>query len=364
MLKMNSLRCYTLLQRELQEYRVSLLITPVVIALVLSLLMFGSVLIAKRISVMGDAFIEMVVMDEFDIEPVITIDFNEDPAPAPSAPDAPEATTVPEVPASKGGTIVENVDEDGEDQWDFGREWRFEPAEREKSPAFESTEVGSLNPILNVMHSFMLVVLVVVTANYLLGCLYNDRKDRSILFWKSMPVSEWEEVLTRLAVALLVAPAIFIAVSLLLQTVFVLLAMLLVWRMDMDPFATILGNLNFSDLLLQQIGGWMLTALWVAPAYGWLMLASAWAKRSPFMVAIAPVIGLMLVEGILFGTNFVLEAVIKHIPHYIGGHSAVGFYLDGRFWAGLDYISLFCGLVFAAASIVGSVYLRRYRFDH
>lgn len=349
---MNSLRCYTLLQRELQEYRVSLVVTPVVIALVLSLLMLGSVLVAKRISVMGDAFLEMVMMEEFDIDPVITIDFDDDSEPKPSvAPDAPDAPS------------VERVTGGSESEWDFGREWRFEPGQREKTPSFESTEVGSLNPILNVMHSFMLVVLVLVTANYLLGCLYNDRKDRSILFWKSMPVSEWEEVLTRLAVALLVAPAVFIAVSLLLQSVFVLLAMLLVWRMDMDPFATILGNLNVADLLLQQLGGWILTALWVAPAYGWLMLASAWAKRSPFMVAIAPVVGLILVEGILLGSDFVINAVVNHIPHHVGGRSSVGFYLDGRFWAGLDYVSLLSGLVFAAATVAGAVYLRRYRFD-
>lgn len=345
-----SLRCYSLLQRELQEYRVSLLVTPVVIALVLAVLMLGSVLVAKRISAMGDAFLKVVVMEEFDIEPVITIDLDND-APTPQAPGTAD------VPAA------ERVDEIDEDAWDFGREWRFEPGERDKPPSFESTEVGSLNPILNVMHSFMLLVLVVVTVNYLLGCLYNDRKDRSILFWKSMPVSEWEEVLTRFAVALVVAPAVFIGVSLLLQSVFILLAMLLAWRMDMDPFATILGNLSIGDLLLQQLGGWLLTALWVAPAYGWLMLASAWAKRSPFMVAVAPVIGLMLVEGILLGSNFVLSAVVNHIPHYIGGQSAVGFYLDGRFWAGLDYVSLVSGLVFAAATLAGAVYLRRYRFD-
>lgn len=360
MSNVKSLRCYTLLQREFQEYRVSLLITPVVIALVMSLLLLGSVLIAKRITVMGDAFLEMVMMEEFDIEPVITINFDDDEVSVPSPPDAP---AVFEPPASTEGAIAESGQDASEDQWDFGREWRFEPTARDKSSTFESTEVGSLNPILNVIHAFMLVVLVLVTANYLLGCLYNDRKDRSILFWKSMPVSEWEEVLTRLAVALLVAPAVFIAASMLLQLVFVLLAMLLVWRMDIDPFVTILGNINYSDLLLQQIGGWILTALWVAPVYGWLMLASAWAKRSPFLVAIAPVVALMLVEGVLLGTNFVLNAVVNHIPHYIGGHSVVGFYLDGRFWAGLDYISLLSGLVFAAITVVGSVYLRRYRFD-
>jgi ABC-2 type transport system permease protein len=341
---LKSLRYYTLVQRELQEYRVSLIVTPLVIALVLSLLMLGSVLVAKRITAMGDVFLEMVMMEEFDIEPVITIDFDEDPAPG-------EVVIAPD---------VEAVDEN---EWDFGREWRFKPTQREPSSEFESTELGSLNPLLNVIHSFMLLVLILVTVNYLLACLYSDRKDRSILFWKSMPVSEWEEVLARLAIALVVAPAVFIAVSLLLQTVFILLAMLMVWRMEMDPYATILGNLNLGDLLLQQIGGWVLTALWVAPVYGWLMLASAWARRSPFMVAVAPVLGLMLLEGILLGTDRVLNAVSNHVPHYVGGHSAGGFYLDGRFWAGLDYISLLSGLVFAALTIAGAVYLRRYRFD-
>lgn len=341
---LKSLRYYTLVQRELQEYRLSLLVTPLVIALVLSLLMLGSVLVAKRITVMGDAFLEMVMMEEFNIEPVITIDFDDDPAPS-------EAV------------IAQDTEEVDESEWDFGREWRFKPAQREPSSGFESTELGSLNPVLNVIHSFMLLVLAAVTVNYLLGCLYNDRRDRSILFWKSMPVSEWEEVLVRLAVALVVAPAVFIAVSLLLQAVFILLAMLMVWRMEMDPFATILGNLNAGDLLLQQIGGWVLTALWVAPVYGWLMLASAWARRSPFMVAVVPVIGLMLVEGMLLGTDRVVNAVSNHIPHYVGGDSAIGFYLDGRFWAGLDYISLLSGLVFAVFSIAGAVYLRRYRFD-
>ena len=80
-------------------------------------------------------------------------------------------------------------------------------------------------------------------------------------------------------------------------------------------------------------------------------------------MAVAPVIGLVIVEGILLGSNFVVSAVVNHIPHYIGGHSAVGFYLDGRFWAGLNYISLVSGLIFAAATLAGAVYLRRYRFD-
>lgn len=344
-------RRFTLLQKELQEYKRSLVWTPAVIALLLTLLMLVSVLVANRITTMSDTFLEVLAQEEFGVAPVIRIDLEDD-----SGVDA--------------GAVQQGLDVEisppeqtpAEEEWNFSREWRFEPSQRDKAE-YEPTQVGSLNPVLSVIHGFLLVVLVLVTANYLLGCLYNDRKDRSILFWKSMPVSEWEEVLTRLAVALLVAPAIYIAVSLLLQMAFVLLAMLLVWRLDMDPFATILDNIHFGDLLQQQVGGWLMTALWVAPAYGWLLLASAFARRSPFLTAIAPVIGLMVLEGIVFGSSYVISSVVAHIPHYIGGESVVGFYFDGLYWEQVDLLSMVAGLVFAAATVVASVYLRRYRFD-
>ena len=349
----SSLRRFTLLQKELQEYKRSLVWTPIAIAVTLSLLMLVSVLVANRITAMGDTILEVIAQEEFGVSPVIVVNLDDD-----------WDASVSGQPEANFEVEVSSPDEaPAEEEWNFSREWRFEPEKKEK-PAYEPTEVGSLNPALHVIHGFMLIVMVLITANYLLGCLYNDRKDRSILFWKSMPVSEWEEVLTRFAVAMIVAPAIYIGVSLLLQLSFVLMAMLMVWRMDMDPFAMILANIGFGDLLLQQVGGWLMTALWVAPAYGWLMLASAFARRSPFLAAIAPVIALMLLEGILFGTNYVSSAVVAHIPHYIGGHSVVGFYFDGLYWEQVNLLSMFSGLVFAGITIVGSVYLRRYRFDH
>lgn len=353
-------RRFTLLQKEIQEYKLSLLWTPVIVAVALTLLMLVSVLVANRITAMGDTFLQVIMAEEMDVSPVITINLDDDTEIDVIESDSGAVPAPSEVEYEVEVTSAE--ESPPEEDWNFSRQWRFEPEKRDK-PEYESTEVGSLNPVLHVMHGFFLVLLVLVTANYLLGCLYNDRKDRSILFWKSMPVSEWEEVLTRFAVALVVAPAVYIAVSMLLQLSFVLLAMLLVWRMDMDPFATVLANIRFGDLLLQQLGGWLMTALWVAPVYGWLLLASAWAKRSPFLVAIAPVIGLMLLEGLLLGTDYVLSAVLNHIPHYVGGESVVGFYFNGLYWDQIDFLSMACGLVFAAITVTGSVYLRRYRFD-
>ncbi|KAA1194369.1 hypothetical protein F0M18_02765 [Pseudohalioglobus sediminis] len=359
MTAMRTQRWLAMVQKELREYRLSLLWTPVIIALVLTVLMLLSVLLANRISAMGDAFFEVVMTGEMEISPVITIDLDSEDADGVILPD----TAAPAASDGTGGLVVERLEEPlPDEEWNFSREWRFEPRGKDR-PEYEIEQIGSLNPALNVMHGFMLIVLIFISAHYLLGSLFTDRKDRSILFWRSMPVSEWEEVLVRLGVALVVAPAIYIAVSLLLQMAFVLLAMLLMWRMDMDPFVTVLGNIRYADLLLHLLGGWLMTALWLAPAYAWLMLASAWARRSPFMLAVVPLVGLVVVERILFGTGFVPGAIMNHAPDFVGGRVESGFSLNPAYWQQFDLFSLLCGLVFAAGAVVACVYLRRYRFE-
>src|SRR5690625_2852310 len=55
---------------------------------------------------------------------------------------------------------------------------------------------------------FVLILLLTIPF-YLLSCLYTDRRDQSILFWKSLPVSETRSVLTKLGTAVFLAPAIY-----------------------------------------------------------------------------------------------------------------------------------------------------------
>lgn len=340
-------RVFTLVQRELQEYKNSLFWTPVAVAVSLTVIMLLSVILANRISVMGDAMMQVIVHEDSASEMNITIHLNDD--------------------SDDGVTYEYRVEQQegpvDEEEWDFSKKWDFEPKTAPDSGDQPEEKLDSLNLMLNLLHSLLIMILVLVSVNYLLGSLYNDRKDRSILFWKSMPVSEWEEVLSKLAVALVVAPAIFIAVSIVTQLVCTVLAMLVVWRMEKDAFQLVLGNIDFVPLFLNQIGGWVLTALWVAPAYAWLLLASAAARRSPFMLAIAPVVGLMVIEGIFLGTEYVASAVLNHLPHYIDGESAVGFYFYGPDWSSLNFIGILLGLLFAAAAVGVAVYLRRYRFE-
>lgn len=363
-----SLKWFALIQRELQEYRVSIVWTPIVIAAVLALIMLGSILLANRISALGEAIVEVISHEEITNGMKISIHVEGDEVEILKEQELSGAPTTASVPETH--RVQADTSPVEEDDWNFSKDWTFEPKKRDtKKPSVSAAaqdSSDSFNPLLNMLHSLMLMVLVFVSANYLLGCLYNDRKDRSILFFKSMPVSERQEVLVRFSVAVFVAPVIFIGVSLLVQLIGVLMAMLLVWRMEMDPFTTVLANIQFGSLLLNQVGGWLLTALWIAPVYAWLMLASAWAKRSPFMMAVAPVIGAILLERIFVGSDYVSTAITHHVPHFTAGAegaSAVGYYIEGIDLLGQDYIGLVLGLVFTALALAAAVYLRRYRFE-
>ena len=106
----------------------------------------------------------------------------------------------------------------------------------------------------------------------------------------------------------------------------------------------------------------LLAALWIAPLYAYLLLASSAARRSPFLVALVPFLALMIAEGVFFGSEHVADAVQNHFPHATDT-SAVGFYLFGPSWRGIDLLSMGAGLAFAGAALAGAVWLRRYRWE-
>ncbi len=347
---LNSTRMSTLARREIQENRNSLIWTPIGIALALVAIMLVSVLVANRVSVVGDTLLHVLLDEESAKGLDITININGD--------EEGDRTTYK----------IEKKEAPGEEQdWDFSEDWDFEPKTgpqlQEEIQEGLDEKFENLNPILNLVHSLMLLVLFLVSITYLLSSLYTDRKDHSILFWRSMPLSEWEEVLSKLVMALIVVPTVFILASIVVQLAYVLIAMLMVWRMDMDPFQLILGNLEFGSLFFGQIAGWLLTVLWILPLYAWLLLASAAAKRSPFFLAIAPVFGVIFIEEVFLGSEYFAKAIERHIPHYTEGEGSAGFFIDNPLWASVDYMSIVLGLVFAAAALTGAVYLRRYRFE-
>jgi ABC-2 type transport system permease protein len=149
-----------------------------------------------------------------------------------------------------------------------------------------------------------LLVAMVVTFFYLLDSLYSERKDRSILFWKSLPVSDGMTVASKAAVALLVVPLIVYALSLLVSlVVFGVLAM----KYSGTPLATLVEWHTFDWFAVQGVVllNVAIAALWYAPIVAALLMISAAARRATVLWAVVPPLILAVVERNTLGTDYV-----------------------------------------------------------
>ncbi len=120
---------------------------------------------------------------------------------------------------------------------------------------------------------------------YFLGALYDDRRDRSLLFWKSLPISDTATVLSKVVATGVVAPVISLVVGvatgmvvLLMFTITLSLHGIGVWHL-----LTLAHPLRVTANLLGSIP---LYLLWALPSIGWLLLCSAWARSKPFLWAV------------------------------------------------------------------------------
>jgi ABC-2 type transport system permease protein len=144
-------------------------------------------------------------------------------------------------------------------------------------------------------------ILVASVFFYCLGAMYDERRDRSILFWKSLPVSDGMTVLSKAATALCVAPLITIALATVTS-----LALLLIGSIGLALGGVNLGGalLASPELYLQPlrlVGLLPVYVVWALPTVGWLLLVSSWAKTKPILWAVGvPLIALLLVKWISY----------------------------------------------------------------
>jgi ABC-2 type transport system permease protein len=135
---------------------------------------------------------------------------------------------------------------------------------------------------------------------YLLDCLYADRKDRSVLFWKSLPISDAATVLSKVVVGLVALPVVYFVAA---DIASLLMAAILSVRLH----PSVGGSLWQPSLWLQQQGLWIYMSatslIWYLPIAGWLILVSAWAKRAVILFAVLPPLGIALAERLLLGTH-------------------------------------------------------------
>jgi ABC-2 type transport system permease protein len=212
----------------------------------------------------------------------------------------------------------------------------------------------------------MMLTTIAVGVFYCLDALHGERRDRSILFWKSLPISDLETVLSKLITPMVILPLVTFGMAVVTQ-----------WIMLLVSSAVLLGSgLNAGTLWTHGslIQTWLtllyhlltVHGLWYAPVYGWLLLVSAWARRAPFLWAALPPLAIAAFEKIAFNSWHVGRMLLGRL---IGGpgddYMAASMSMDpmmhfnpSRF---LMSPGLWIGLAVTAVFVAGAVRLRRER---
>ncbi len=220
----------------------------------------------------------------------------------------------------------------------------------------------------NIAAAFLMGTYILVTLFYCADALHSERRDRSILFWKSLPVSDFTTVLAKASIPFLILPLLTFAITLGLQFLILMLssAVLMASGLSVASLWTQLPVLQMSLLLLYHI--MTAHALWPAPVYCWLLLVSGWARRAVLLWAALPVLAIAGVEKIAFHTDH-FAALVGH--RLIGITEPMSFTPPGMFPTDpMTHITpaqfllspaLWIGLALAVAFLGAAVRLRRYQ---
>jgi ABC-2 type transport system permease protein len=208
---------------------------------------------------------------------------------------------------------------------------------------------------------------IVVGFFYSIEALHGERRDRSILFWKSLPVSDLITVLSKASIPIVVLPLLAFAITVLTQ-----------WMMLVISSAVLLGSGQNVAILWSRVGifhRWPMLlfhflcihGLWQSPIYAWLLLISVWARRVPILWAALPPLTIGIVEKVAFNTTYFGSLIGNR---FTGGSEGIAIMERGRamdpmmLFAPLRFFinpGLWIGLALTAAFLAAAVRLRRDR---
>jgi ABC-2 type transport system permease protein len=214
----------------------------------------------------------------------------------------------------------------------------------------------------------MMLTALAVGIFYCLDALYGERQDRSILFWKSLPLSDLETVLSKTITPVVVVPLVAFGIAVATQWIMLLVSIAVLLGSG-QSLATLWAHASPFQMWLTLLYH-LLTVhgLWYAPIYGWLLLVSAWARRAPFLWAALPPLAITAIEKIAFNTthfgemlvhrmlggpgdsdNFMASSLSMHpLMHFRPAH----FLISPGLWVGLAITAVF---------LAAAIRLRRYR---
>lgn len=230
----------------------------------------------------------------------------------------------------------------------------------------ESPFVGRV--YLGLTGALFITIMMVYSTLYLLDCLYDDRRDRSVLFWKSLPISDTDTVLSKLIVALFAIPLVaFLAAD--------ITSLIVAFIVSIRARAMIGGALWAGSDWLQIQALWMYViltaAVWYLPVAGWCLMVSAWVKRAPMLWSVLPLLVAYLIEHFFVGTHY----LGRLIGGRLAGYAAAAFHGDSHgswnandaahtAWQFMDIggffsnIATWVGLLVGAAMVAAAIQMR------
>jgi ABC-2 type transport system permease protein len=206
---------------------------------------------------------------------------------------------------------------------------------------------------------------------YCLDALHGERRDRSILFWKSLPVSDLTAVLAKAIIPLVILPLLtFVIIE---ATQFTMLLISTAALLTSGLGSTTWTLLPYGQLSVILLYGLVTMVLWQAPLFGWLLLVSGWARRATFLWAVLPWLAVAAVEKIAFNTSYFAAMLGRRLTGSFEEAFVVVRYPHDAHVPVVDRLTqldpmkflsspgLWIGLVIAAAFFTAAVRLRRYR---
>ena len=211
----------------------------------------------------------------------------------------------------------------------------------------------------------------IVGVFYCLDALHGERRDRSILFWKSLPVSDLTTVLSKAIIPLAILPLLTFAI--IIATQFIMLLISTAVLLPSGLAGTTWKLLPWFQLSIILLYGLVTMVLWQAPVFGWLLLVSSWVRRATFLWAVLPWLAIAAIEKIAFNTAFFAQMLGRRVTGSFEEAFVVVKYPKGAHVPVVDRLTqldplkflsspgLWIGLVIAVVFIATTARVRRSR---
>lgn len=252
------------------------------------------------------------------------------------------------------------------------------PFQRLQEISPEYLRLASLG-LYSIVAALLGITAAVVGWFYCLDALYGERRERSVLFWKSLPISDTTTVLSKVLIGMVVVPIMAFVIGFALYLVLMVVASIVLMTKGASG-AALFANASMFEAIIVHLYTATAAMLWSAPLYAWAIFVSSWVRRATFLWALLPPAGIAMVEGLAFGTEHFLTMIGKRLS---GG-------LEYAFWESAEELGkedfqfapdtlpdslislldpvrfvsqpgLWIGLLVAAAFIAASIWMRRYR---